>query len=116
MAVILHATGPLSYEDVRSALKGLRDDSLLEKTTRGYQGGDHARPAKVYNVEDDEYLEDDEDPIAQALLTLEGSEGGDLAEEDVIDEDEAYAVLAAWQAGPGGRGSWQETRRVVRDR
>ena len=69
-------------------------------------------------MDEEEYPEDEDDPIAQALPALEGGSdtGGDIPEEDVIDEDLAYAALAAWQAGPGGRGSWQETRRIVRDR
>eukprot|EP00959_Pyramimonas_sp_CCMP1952_P356176 7459278-Pyramimonas_sp.AAC.1 len=33
MAVILQTSGSLAHDDVRAALKGLRDDSSLEKTT-----------------------------------------------------------------------------------
>ena len=36
-----------------------------------------------------------------ALQELETD--GDAGEEEVLDEDEAFAVLAAWQSGPGGK-------------
>ena len=50
------------------------------------------------------------------MMALEGSATEeDIAEQDIVDEDEEYAVLAARQAGHRRRGNWADSRRVNRD-
>ena len=50
--------------------------------------------------------------MALQELETEGAAGDD----EVLDEDEAFAVLAAWQSGPGGKNPWADLGKFNRDR
>ena len=120
MTVILQTGGSLHYDKVREALKGLRDDQTLVKVTRDHQVPGAPKASKAYLAHELEgpeaHPEEDgeQDPIAMALQELETE--GDAEDDEVLDEDEAYAVLAAWQSGPGGKNSWADSRKLNRDR